>query len=379
MSLPFTSRSRGFGCALGVVLLLSGATAAQASAETASTARAQAAAAAATAALHPQLPSPVAATAAEERAVARTAATGSCPAQILKNGTLVTLKTTTYKYRFVKIKKGREQGQVPAHDRAREGRRPGLLLQAVRPGQEEEGQVPVDLHDQEGQGQDQEARPDRHRQAARRASTSSAAARTCRAPRSSASRSRSRSCPGSYALLDFGSFTRQAAISGTLRGFIPGRFKPNTDIQVTLTKAAISIGTDERLHRRRVQRPGVGGDPHRQPDDASARLRQDEHHDAVRAAARRRRSSTRASSCRSSCATRTPAATTRTSPPATASSRQTFFFRGKVGPKGLLRAAGQLAAGHPRASSPAWLPASRRSRATASRSRSRSWSASRRS
>ena len=48
---------------------------------------------------------------------------------------------------------------------------------------------------------------------------------------------------GSYALLDFGSFTRQAPINGVLRGFIPGRFKPNTDIQITLTKASINIGT----------------------------------------------------------------------------------------------------------------------------------------
>jgi hypothetical protein len=110
MSLPFTSRSRGFGCALAVALLLSGATAAQATADTASIARAQAAAAA-TAALHPQLPSPIAATAAEQRAVARAAATGTCPAQILKNGTLVTLKTTTYQYRYVKIKTGKNKGK----------------------------------------------------------------------------------------------------------------------------------------------------------------------------------------------------------------------------------------------------------------------------
>jgi hypothetical protein len=48
--------------------------------------------------------------------------------------------------------------------------------------------------------------------------------------------------PGSYALLDFGSFTRQAPIAGTLRGYVPGKIKLNTDIQVTLTKAGINIG-----------------------------------------------------------------------------------------------------------------------------------------
>lgn len=48
--------------------------------------------------------------------------------------------------------------------------------------------------------------------------------------------------PGSYALLDFGSFTRQAALAGTIRGYVPGKIKLNTDLQITLTKSAINVG-----------------------------------------------------------------------------------------------------------------------------------------
>jgi hypothetical protein len=47
--------------------------------------------------------------------------------------------------------------------------------------------------------------------------------------------------PGSYALLDFGSFTRQAAVGGNVRGFLPGKFKPNSDLQLSLTKGNVTV------------------------------------------------------------------------------------------------------------------------------------------
>ncbi len=81
---------------------------------------------------------------------------------------------------------------------------------------------------------------------------------TCRAPRSWASPVKyRRSSPAATRCSTSASFTRQAAVSGNLRGFIPGRFKPNTDIQVTLTHGSITLGQTPRLHRRRLQRPGV--------------------------------------------------------------------------------------------------------------------------
>ena len=48
--------------------------------------------------------------------------------------------------------------------------------------------------------------------------------------------------PGSFALLDFGSFQRQAPVTGTLSGFSAGAIKLKSDIQVSLTKGALSLG-----------------------------------------------------------------------------------------------------------------------------------------
>jgi hypothetical protein len=47
--------------------------------------------------------------------------------------------------------------------------------------------------------------------------------------------------PGSYALLNFEQFQRQAKLSGKLRGFIPGKFVLNTDYEIQLQKADIKL------------------------------------------------------------------------------------------------------------------------------------------
>jgi len=47
---------------------------------------------------------------------------------------------------------------------------------------------------------------------------------------------------GSYALLDFGAFQRQAPVSGKFRGLIPGKIQLNADTQVNLTKGSLEIG-----------------------------------------------------------------------------------------------------------------------------------------
>ena len=46
---------------------------------------------------------------------------------------------------------------------------------------------------------------------------------------------------GSYALLDFDQFQRQAVIQGTLDGFIPGKFQLNSDYKINLTKANLGV------------------------------------------------------------------------------------------------------------------------------------------
>lgn len=47
--------------------------------------------------------------------------------------------------------------------------------------------------------------------------------------------------PGSYALLDFDQFQRQAVIQGTLKGFIPGKFKLNSDYKINLVSANLGV------------------------------------------------------------------------------------------------------------------------------------------
>lgn len=47
---------------------------------------------------------------------------------------------------------------------------------------------------------------------------------------------------GSYALLDFGAFQRQAPITGTLTGLIPGGYKLNQDNQINLTRGNMQLG-----------------------------------------------------------------------------------------------------------------------------------------
>jgi hypothetical protein len=47
---------------------------------------------------------------------------------------------------------------------------------------------------------------------------------------------------GSYANLDFGAFQRQAPITGTLTGLIPGGYKLNQDNQINLTRGNLLLG-----------------------------------------------------------------------------------------------------------------------------------------
>jgi hypothetical protein len=46
---------------------------------------------------------------------------------------------------------------------------------------------------------------------------------------------------GSYASLDFGAFQRTAPVSGTFKGFIPGKIHLDSDTQVTLTGGSVNV------------------------------------------------------------------------------------------------------------------------------------------
>lgn len=47
---------------------------------------------------------------------------------------------------------------------------------------------------------------------------------------------------GSKANLDFGAFVREAPVTGSLKGFVPGGIKLGTDFQITLTGGSVSLG-----------------------------------------------------------------------------------------------------------------------------------------
>ncbi len=200
--------------------------------------------------------SPIAATAAEERAVARSAATSSCPAQILKNGKLVTLKTTTYRYKFVKIKKGKNKGkfrrtivrvsisvkvscskQCVAVVKKRGKYQPVYSIKTVKVKAKKRNRiVTVKKRKRVYRFVDCSTLP---------------SAEELGTPVSVTI------LPGSFALLDFGAFQRQAAVTGKLQGFVPGKIQLRSDIQATLNRGSLSIAPDTGLHRRRLRRPGV--------------------------------------------------------------------------------------------------------------------------
>jgi hypothetical protein len=48
---------------------------------------------------------------------------------------------------------------------------------------------------------------------------------------------------GSKANLDFGAFQREAALTGTLKGFVPGGIHLGTDFQITLSSGSINLGS----------------------------------------------------------------------------------------------------------------------------------------
>ena len=160
---------------------------------------------------------------------------------------------------------------------------------------------------------------------------------------------------GSYALLDFGSFTRQAPINGTLRGFIPGRFKPNTDVQVTLTKASIGIGTtnvfiDDACNGQ-VSAAIRTGNPTRVLLDSAKTSTTTLFASGTATAIVNTRIQVPLDLRNEDTGCNDPYVTT-----GYGEFTQTFFFRGKVGAEGPPRAAGQLAAGHRSTSSRASPP-----------------------
>jgi hypothetical protein len=178
-----------------------------------------------------------------QRVIAETAqARGTCAALILnREGQLVTLRTTTYKYKFTRIKKGKDKGKFKRTiRRVRVAVRVSCAKQCVK------------VVKKKGKYQNVFSikRVKVKVKKRNRIVTVKKRQRVYRftdckelpSAEELGTPVKVTINPGSYALLDFGSFTRQAPIAGTLRGFVPGRIKLGTDVQVTLTRGGVNIG-----------------------------------------------------------------------------------------------------------------------------------------
>jgi hypothetical protein len=202
-------------------------------------------AAASLAAVDPPIPTAEAAAqaAADKQAIAHAAQSGSCAAQILnREGNFSTLRVTSYKYKFVKIKKGKNKGK---YKRKIVKYRPAVKVSCAR--------QCVAVAKKKGKYVNVYTVKKVKRKVRKRGKIVTVKKRArvykftdcANLPTAEALGTPVKIdlLPGSYALLDFGSFTRQATVSGNVRGYIPGKFKPNTDIKVFLTKSNVTVGT----------------------------------------------------------------------------------------------------------------------------------------
>ena len=169
------------------------------------------------------------------------AATGSCAALVLsREGKLVTLYTHVYKYKFVKIKKGANKGKfkrVIVHPKV--AVKVSCAKQCVQVAKKK-GKY-VNIYSIKKVKVKIKKRGRIVTVKRRKRVYKFGDCKNLPSAESLGTPVKISILTGSYALLDFGSFTRQATITGDLRGFIPGKFKPNTDVQITLTKASISV------------------------------------------------------------------------------------------------------------------------------------------
>ena len=197
-------------------------------------------AAASLAALDPPLPVPDSLSA---DARARSAQSGSCAALIRnRDGKPSTLRTTTYKYKFVRIKKGPNKGRF--------ARKIVKVKIAVKVSCAKQC---VALTKKRGKYRNVYSVRKVTRKIVKRGKIVKVKRRArvyrfadCGTwPNIAATGTPVRIdlLPGSFALLDFGSFTRQAAIGGNVRGFLPGTFKPNTDLQLNINRGNVTVGT----------------------------------------------------------------------------------------------------------------------------------------
>ena len=72
---------------------------------------------------------------------------------------------------------------------------------------------------------------------------------------------------------DFSAFKRQGPLTGSLRGYVPGKILPDADNQVILTSGSFTPREDDDVLRQGLRRRRLRLDPHRRAVDACSSTR----------------------------------------------------------------------------------------------------------
>jgi hypothetical protein len=165
------------------------------------------------------------------------AATGKCAAKILTKGKYVTLFESTYRYKFVRVKKGSKRfkrvirrvriavkvscaKQCVLYRKKKGKRRPVYSIKRVSVKAKRGGKI-VTV---------------KKRRRVYRYTVCKLTGDEAGVPVTIDV------LAGSYALLDFGSFQRKTNVRGQFKGFIPGKINLKNDTQITLTKGQLNLG-----------------------------------------------------------------------------------------------------------------------------------------
>jgi hypothetical protein len=169
--------------------------------------------------------------------IAETAATSKCVAKILSKGKYVTLFESTYRYKFVRVKKGSKRfkrvikkvrvavkvtcgKQCVLYKTSKGKKRPVYSIKKVKVKAKRNGKI-VTV---------------KKRRRVYKYTVCKDLGTDTGVPVAIDI------LKGSYALLDFGSFQRKAPVQGQFRGFIPGKINLKNDTQITLTKGQLNLG-----------------------------------------------------------------------------------------------------------------------------------------
>ena len=168
---------------------------------------------------------------------AEAAAPGKCAAKILSKGKYVTLFESTYRYKFVRVKKGSKRfkrvirrvrvavkvscaKQCVLYRKKMGKKRPVYSIKRVKVKAKRRGRI-VTV---------------KKRRRVYRYTVCKLTGDETGVPVSIDV------LAGSYATLDFGSFQRRANVRGQFKGFIPGKINLKNDTQITLTKGQLNLG-----------------------------------------------------------------------------------------------------------------------------------------